>query len=67
MVGGACGGGDDVKIVICKCQACKHGRKYIHRREVEDKAQGAKARVRQLLRKGEYDKLPQTVAIGYTD
>lgn len=57
-----------MKLLLCRCVQCKHGRqKGPHDASVRQKAKRAKSLVRQLLRKGEYDKLPQIVAIGYTD
>lgn len=56
-----------MKLLICRCQQCKHGRKHIHDRQVKDKVQGAKARVRAMLKRGEYEELPTRVEIGYTD
>lgn len=56
-----------MKLLMCHCQQCKHGRKEMFRKEVNHKKRRAKMRVRQLLRRGDYDRLPVAVVIGYTD
>lgn len=57
-----------MKLLLCHCSHCKHGRhRGPHDAMVRQKAKRAKSDVRAMIRKGDYDKLPQRVAIGYTD
>jgi hypothetical protein len=57
-----------MKIVVCHCQHCKHGRQYgPHDASVRQKGKSKRAKVRAMLRVGEYEKLPVKVAVGYTD
>lgn len=56
-----------MKTQVCKCVQCKHGRNGPYAKEVRDKVQSGRSRVRQLLRRGEYERLPQKVLTGYTD
>lgn len=57
-----------MKLLMCHCQHCKHGRKRgPHGAAVTGKKHGARSKVRRLLRVGEWERLPQAVAIGYTD
>lgn len=57
-----------MKLLLCHCSYCKHGRhRGPHDAMVRQKAKRAKSDVRAMIRKGEYEKLPQRVAIGYTD
>lgn len=54
-----------MKLRMCHCQHCKYGRR--NDTSVRQKAKGARSKVRRLLHRGEYDRLPVSVAIGYTD
>lgn len=56
-----------MKLMICHCQACKHGRKFRYNTVVKHKRHRARSIVRHQLRQGEYDKLPVAVRVGYTD
>ena len=57
-----------MKMLICKCWMCKHGRKWPNASlEIKGKRHSARTKVRTLLRRGEYDDLPDTIDVGYTD
>lgn len=56
-----------MKLLMCHCQSCKHGRKFRHDTVVKNKRHRARSIVRYQLRRGIYDLLPVAVAIGYTD
>lgn len=57
-----------MKLLLCHCKHCKHGRsKGPYDAMVRQKAKRAKSDVRVMLRKGDYERLPQAAVIGYTD
>lgn len=56
-----------MKLLMCHCQACKHGRKFRYDTVVKNKRHRARSKVRSMLRHGKYEDLPQAVVVGYTD
>lgn len=56
-----------MKTQVCHCVQCKHGRRGPYAKEVKAKVSRGRSQVRQLLRRGEYERLPQIVLTGYTD
>lgn len=58
-----------MKLLMCNCTMCKYGRKHspATRRMIRSKRKVARSKVKNMLRFGEYDLLPNSVYIGYTD
>lgn len=57
-----------MKLLMCQCIQCRHGRKgYRERYRIKHMRSAARSKSRRMLRKGEYEKLPNSVLVGYTD
>lgn len=56
-----------MKTQVCKCIQCKHGRRGPFAKEVKQKISRYRSQTKALLKKGEYERLPQIVLTGYTD
>lgn len=57
-----------MKLLMCHCSGCKHGRqKGPHGTAIKQKRTRARMKVKQLLRRGDFDSIPVSIVIGYTD
>ena len=54
-----------MKIVLCTCTQCRYHRKSF-RSMIDSKKGGHRRRVKEFLKSGEYDKIPEVLIIGYT-
>lgn len=57
-----------MKLLICNCEQCKHGRRLITWKHVIQYKKGAyRSKVRQLLKNHNYELVENRLYIGYTD
>ena len=57
----------DVKLLMCNCSQCKHGRKSKREQcNIKHKRSRWRSEVRHLLRAGKHEMLPTAIQIGYT-
>lgn len=57
-----------MKLKMCSCRTCKLGRGSGYANAIIRRAKKAhRMTVRTLLRKGDYDNVPVSCAVGYTD
>ena len=57
-----------MKLKMCNCKQCKHGRKNDHNRYmVTHLKRAARHKVKQALQAGDWENLPEAVWIPWTD
>ena len=55
-----------MKPLFCHCSQCRHGR-YRHKWLFRQKIRSGRRTVKTLLRRGEVERLPEKVYVGYVD
>ena len=57
-----------MKLKMCNCSMCKRGRKSSwNQTKIKTKKSSARSQVKVKLKKGFWDKIQETIKIGYTD
>lgn len=57
-----------MKLVFCSCKWCKAGRDCSwNRAMIRTIKKGARHKVKQAIKKGDYDNLPVKIGVPYTD